>query len=82
MKLNKKLFWIYVLSSAVYFTQGIESLPGLSLFLFLKEKLGFTPEKIMYISSVVTLAWIVKPLWGFMVDQGIPIITIKIEKRK
>jgi predicted MFS family arabinose efflux permease len=57
------------LSAAVYFTQGIEGLPGLSFFFFLKEKLHFTPEKIMYIGSITGLAWLVKPLWGYLCDN-------------
>jgi len=68
-KINKKLLWIYILSSAVYFTQGFEGLPSLSLFFYLKEKLGFTPEKIMYIGSITGLAWLVKPLWGYLCDN-------------
>jgi predicted MFS family arabinose efflux permease len=69
MKINNKLLWIYLLSSAIYFTQGIEGLPGLSLFFYLKEKLGFSPEKIMYIGSVTGIAWLVKPLWGYLCDN-------------
>jgi predicted MFS family arabinose efflux permease len=69
MKINKKLLWIYILSSAIYFTQGIEGLPGLSLFFYLKETLGFTPEKIMYIGSITGLAWLIKPLWGYLCDN-------------
>lgn len=69
MKINKKLFWIYILSSSIYFTQGIEGLPGLSLFLFLKEKLNFPPEKLMYISSITGIAWIIKPLFGYLIDN-------------
>ena len=61
MKINKKLFWIYILSSSIYFTQGIEGLPGLALFLYLKEKLGFAPEKVMLIGSITGIAWIIKP---------------------
>ena len=69
MKINTKLLWIYILSSAIYFTQGIEGLPGLSLFFYLKETLGFTPEKIMYIGSITGLAWLIKPLWGYLCDN-------------
>ena len=69
MKINNKLLWIYILSSAIYFTQGIEGLPGLSLFFYLKETLGFTPEKIMYIGSITGLAWLIKPLWGYLCDN-------------
>jgi len=69
MKINKKLFWIYLLSGAIYFTQGVEGLPGLSLFLYLKEKLGFTPEKMMLIASITGIAWIIKPIFGYLIDN-------------
>jgi len=69
MKITKKLLWIYILSSAVYFTQGIEGLPGLSLFFYMKEKLGFTPEKIMYIGTLASLSWAIKPIWGYLCDN-------------
>ena len=66
---NKKLFWIYLISSITYFLQGIEGLPGLSFFAYLKDLLGFAPEKIMWISSIITIPWIIKPLEGFFIDN-------------
>ena len=69
MKIDKTLLKIYVLSSLIYFAQGIEGLPGLAFFLFLKEKLGFTAEKVMFIGSITGLAWVVKPLWGYLCDN-------------
>jgi MFS family permease len=66
---NKKLFWIFVLSSAIYFTQGIEGIPGLALFFYLKEKLHFSASTIMYLSSLTSLAWLIKPFWGYLCDQ-------------
>jgi len=66
---NKKLFWIFALSSAVYFTQGIEGLPAQGLFYYLKETLNFSPEKIMFIGSLTTFAWLVKPLIGYLIDH-------------
>jgi MFS family permease len=66
---NKKLFWIFVLSSAVYFTQGIEGLPGLALTFYLKEKLHLSPSTIMYLGSITGLAWLIKPLWGYLCDN-------------
>ncbi|OIO36906.1 MAG: hypothetical protein AUJ74_00510 [Candidatus Omnitrophica bacterium CG1_02_44_16] len=66
---NKRLFWVFALSSSVYFTQGIENLPSQSLFYYLKEALGFSPEKIMVISSIITFAWLVKPVIGYIVDN-------------
>lgn len=66
---NKKLFWIFALSSAVYFTQGIEGLPAQGLFYYLKENLSFPAEKIMLFSSLITFAWLVKPLIGYLIDH-------------
>ncbi len=66
---NKKLFWIFALSSAVYFTQGIEGLPAQGLFYYLKETLSFPAEKIMLLSSLITFAWLVKPLIGYLIDH-------------
>lgn len=66
---NKKIFWIYTLSSIVYFTQGIESLPAQGLFYYLKETLHFSPEKIMLIGSITISAWLVKPLIGYTIDN-------------
>ncbi len=67
---NKKLFWIFTLSSAVYFTQGIEGLPAQGLFYYFKETLNFSPEKIMLIGSLTTFAWLVKPLIGYLIDNA------------
>jgi len=67
--LNKKLFWIYALSSSVYFVQGIESLPSQSLFYYLKESLYFSPSKIMVLGSIISSAWLLKPLIGYVVDN-------------
>jgi predicted MFS family arabinose efflux permease len=64
-----KLFWIFALSSAVYFTQGIEGLPGQGLFYYLKETLNYPPEKIMLFNGVIVLAWMAKPFIGYLVDR-------------
>jgi MFS family permease len=67
--MNKKIFWIFALSSAVYFTQGIEGLPSQGLFYYLKETLHYSPEKIMVLSSITLLAWLVKPIIGYVIDN-------------
>jgi MFS family permease len=68
--MNKKLFWIFTLSSAVYFTQGIEGLPSQALFYYMKETLNFSPEKIMFLGSVIISAWLIKPLIGYIIDNS------------
>jgi len=69
LKGNRNLFWVFALSSSVYFTQGIESLPSQGLFYYLKDSLLYSPEKIMVISSITTLAWLVKPVIGYLIDN-------------
>lgn len=66
---NKRLFWIYALSAAVYFNQGIEGLPSQGLFYYLKENLKFSPQKIMVLGSITTAAWLIKPLIGYAIDN-------------
>jgi predicted MFS family arabinose efflux permease len=68
--MNKKLFWIYALSSAVYFGQGIEGLPSLPFFFYLKENLHLDESRIMFLSAWITLAWLVKPLLGYLIDSS------------
>lgn len=61
--------WIYLLSGTIYFTQGIEGLPGLSLFFYLKETLHLDVSSIMYLSLITSIAWGIKPLYGYMIDN-------------
>jgi predicted MFS family arabinose efflux permease len=67
--MDRKLFWIFALSSAVYFTQGIEGLPSQGLFYYLKETLGYSAEKIMVLNTLIMLAWVVKPVIGYTIDN-------------
>jgi len=66
--MNKSLTWLYLLSAGVYFTQGIEGLHDSAIFFYFKETLNLTPSQIMYIGSLVGLAWLVKPLIGWIID--------------
>jgi MFS family permease len=67
--MKSKLFWIYVLSASIYFAQGIEGLPGIALFAYLKDKLHFDPSTIMYLGALTSLAWIIKPILGYLIDN-------------
>jgi MFS family permease len=67
--MNKKLFWIYLLSAITYFTQGIEGIPGSALFFYMKETLHFNASTIMYIGTITGLAWLVKPIWGILIEN-------------
>jgi len=67
--MNKRLFWVFILSSAVYFIQGVETLPSQGLFYYLKDTLHFSPEKIMVLTSIPVFAWLVKPFIGYIIDS-------------
>ena len=66
---NKNIFYLYLLIGSVFAVQSLEGLPGLSIFFYFKETLHLTPSKIMVISSIISLVWFVKMLWGFLLDQ-------------
>ncbi|MCM8800991.1 MAG: MFS transporter [Candidatus Omnitrophica bacterium] len=67
--MNKRLFWIFALSSTIYFTQGIEGLPSQGLFYHMKETLGLSAERIMFLGTLTISAWVVKPFIGYIIDN-------------
>ncbi len=56
------------MSALVYFNQGIGSLTGQPLFFYLKETLGLPASTVMYLGSVTTIPWMIKPLYGWLSD--------------
>ncbi|NMF66367.1 folate/biopterin family MFS transporter [Brasilonema octagenarum] len=56
----------------VYFVQGILGLARLAVSFFLKDELLLTPVQVAALFGVVSLPWILKPLFGFLSD-GLPI---------
>lgn len=67
--MNKKIFWIYALSSGAYFIQGLEVLPSQGLFYYFKDSLGFPPQKIMFLTGIISMSWVFKPAIGYLVDK-------------
>jgi len=67
--IKNKLLWIYLLSAGIYATQGLESMPNMALFAYLKEKLHFNPSTIMYLGALTSLAWLIKPILGYLIDN-------------
>ena len=63
------LFWLYALNALIFFQRGLEDLPSQGIFYWMKETLHYNPSTIMYIGSLITLAWLIKPAWGLMVDS-------------
>ncbi|MGF1537676.1 MAG: folate/biopterin family MFS transporter [Elainellaceae cyanobacterium] len=56
----------------VYFVQGILGLAQLAVSFFLKDDLGLSPTQVAALLGIVSIPWIVKPLFGFLSD-GFPI---------
>lgn len=56
----------------VYFVQGILGLSRLAVSFFLKDDLGMSPAETAALFGIVSIPWVIKPLFGFMSD-GLPI---------
>lgn len=56
------------MSALVYFNQGIGSLTSQPLFFYLKETLNLPVSTMQYLGSLLTLPWIIKPLYGWLSD--------------
>lgn len=71
--MNKNIWQLFALSALIYFSQGLSGLPDSAFFFYLKETLGWNEQKIMYIGSIIGLAWLIKPCIGHIIDNwGIP----------
>ncbi|MGB8698120.1 MAG: folate/biopterin family MFS transporter [Thermosynechococcaceae cyanobacterium] len=53
----------------VYFVQGILGLARLAMSFFLKDDLGLSPAEVAAMMGVVSLPWVLKPLFGFTSDS-------------
>lgn len=73
--MNRNLLQLLYVSAIIYFIQGIESFPGSSVFFYFKETLHYNESTIMYLSSIIGLAWLIKPLLGYFIDN------LKVSKR-
>ena len=60
----------------VYFVQGVVGLAALAKSFFLKDELHLSPSEAAVVTSVSSLPWLVKPLWGFISDT-IPLFGYK-----
>ncbi len=57
----------------VYFVQGILGLARLAVSFFLKDDLGLSPAQVAAMMGIVSLPWMIKPVFGFLSD-GLPIV--------
>jgi len=67
--MNKNLKYVFWLSAITYFLQGIENIPNQAFFVYFKKVLHLDPSTIMYIGSITGLAWLLKIIWGYLIDN-------------
>jgi len=60
---------LYILFALTYFTQGVGSLASQPLYYYLRETLGISVATIMWLGSITSLPWLIKPLYGFLSDS-------------
>jgi len=67
--MNKNLKYVFWLSAITYFLQGLEGIVGQPMFVYFKKILCLSPSTIMYIGSITGIAWLLKILWGYLIDN-------------
>lgn len=69
--MDKKYRRLAAVFAAVYFfsLNGLGALPNLSLNFILKDRMKLSPAQMAYFQAVTLLAWVVKPLWGYISDS-------------
>jgi MFS family permease len=68
--------FLYIIAALTHFSQGIGSLAGQPLYYLMKEKMGLSVSQVMYISSLITLPWMLKPLFAMLSDL-VPICSLR-----
>ncbi len=69
--MEKKTFTQYsIFFGLIYFLSinGLSSIYNLPLSFMLKENLALTATQMAYFGAVTTIAWVIKPVWGFISD--------------
>lgn len=66
--MKDKYLKYYLLFALIYFGQGIYGLPDQSIFYLMKETWNLGVDKIAYIGALITIPWIIKPLYGIISD--------------
>jgi len=56
------------LIAAVYFVQGAVAVSGMAEFLLTRNRFRFGWLELSFLSALVTLAWSIKPIYGFLTD--------------
>ena len=66
--MNKNIRWLYILAACLFWLEGVEGLPSQAIFYFWKETLHYSESMIMYLISITSIAWLIKPLLAYFIN--------------
>lgn len=58
----------YIVICLVAFSQGVINLSDLAISYLLKEDYHMNPSEMTYIQGIISIPWVIKPLWGICTD--------------
>ena len=70
--ISKKQIWrLSIVFGLIYFfsSNGIASLPAITVNFLLKDTLQMTATQASYFAAISTVGWAIKPLWGIISDM-------------
>ena len=67
--MTKNIRWLYILASCLFLLEGVEQLPSQATFYLFKETLHYSESTIMYLTSIISIAWLIKPALAFFINQ-------------
>ncbi|MBI5742868.1 MAG: MFS transporter [Candidatus Niyogibacteria bacterium] len=68
-RIGIEAFKLGIVLATVYFVQGMGGLSNIPLLFYFKDVLHFNEAQMQYFSAVTGIAWLVKPLFGFISDR-------------
>src|SRR3989344_4882937 len=68
-RIGIETFKLGIVLATVYFVQGMGGLSNIPLLFYFKDVLHFNEAQMQYFSAVTGIAWLVKPLFGFISDR-------------
>lgn len=66
--MNRAFFKLALVFGTIYFVQGMGNLPGLPIQYLLKNVLKLDEAQAQFFSAATMVAWLVKPIWGYLSD--------------
>ena len=66
---SRDIYKLGLIFGTIYFVQAAGNLPGLPMSFIVKNILKLSASQAQYFFTVASLAWVIKPLWGYLSDN-------------